>query len=52
MYYLTSVKLPRLRGVSLKLLRFLLENQRTRALLAPGLLTSAGVTAYRQQNRS
>ncbi len=49
MYDLKSVKLPRLSGVSLKLLRFLLENPRIRALLAPGLLTNAGVTAYRQQ---
>jgi len=49
MYDLKSVKLPRLRGVALKLLRFLLENPHTRRLLAPGLLTSAGVTAYRQQ---
>ncbi len=49
MYDLKSVKLPRLRGVPLKLLRFLLENPHTRRLLAPGLLTSAGVTAYRQQ---
>ncbi len=52
MYDLTSVKLPRLRGIPLKLLRFLLENPRTRALLAPGLLKSAGVTAYRQQTDS
>lgn len=49
MYDLKSVKLPRVSGIPLTLLRFLLENSHIRALLAPGLLTSAGVTAYRQQ---
>ncbi|NBU65196.1 MAG: hypothetical protein EBS29_11965, partial [Chloroflexia bacterium] len=49
MYDLTSIKLPRLRGIALNLLRFLLENPRTRVLLAPSLLANAGVTAYRQQ---
>ena len=49
MYELKSVKLPRLSGIPLKILRFLLENRTFRSILAPGLLRSAGVTSYRQQ---
>lgn len=49
MYDLTSVSLPKVSGVPLRLLRWLLEHPQSRAMLAPGLLTNAGVTAYRQQ---
>ncbi len=48
MYDLTSVTLPRLSGVPLKLMRWLLEQPTTRSLLAPELLRNAGVAAYRQ----
>lgn len=48
MYDLTSVSLPRLSGLPLKMMRWLLEQPTTRSLLAPELLRSAGVVAYRQ----
>lgn len=47
MYDLTSVKLPRLAGMPLRIMRWLLEQPTTRALLAPELMRSAGVVAYR-----
>jgi len=47
MYDLTSVKLPRLAGMPLRIMRWLLEQSTTRSLLAPELMRSAGVIAYR-----
>lgn len=52
MYDLTSVKLPRLAGLSLQLMRWLLEQPTTRTLLAPELMRSAGVVAYRQHSET
>jgi len=49
MYDLKSVHLPKVSGIPLRLLRWLLEWAPTRSLLAPGLLKNAGVSAYRQQ---
>lgn len=47
MYDLTSVRLPVLSGTPLRLLRWCMEQPRVRNILAPSLLTNAGVTAYR-----
>ena len=47
MYDLTSVKLPRLAGTSLHIMRWFLEQPATRGLLAPNLMRSAGVIASR-----
>jgi Asp-tRNA(Asn)/Glu-tRNA(Gln) amidotransferase A subunit family amidase len=47
MYDLTSVKLPRLAGIPLRIMRWLLEQPTTRSLLAPELMRNAGVVAYR-----
>ncbi|MFN5058740.1 MAG: amidase [Chloroflexota bacterium] len=52
MYDLTSVKLPRLAGMPLRIMRWLLEQPTTRSLLAPELLRSAGVVAYRQHTET
>lgn len=52
MYDLTSVKLPRLAGMPLQIMRWLLEQPTTRSLLAPELMRSAGVLAYRQHSES
>ncbi len=50
MYDLQSVQLPKVSGVPLRILRWLLEQPTSRALLAPGLLKNAGVTAFRAQH--
>jgi Asp-tRNA(Asn)/Glu-tRNA(Gln) amidotransferase A subunit family amidase len=47
MYDLTSAKLPRLAGIPLRIMRWLLEQPTTRTLLAPELMRSAGVVTYR-----
>jgi Asp-tRNA(Asn)/Glu-tRNA(Gln) amidotransferase A subunit family amidase len=52
MYDLTSVALPVLSGIPLRVLRWCMERKRIRQLLAPGLLASAGVTAFRKQHES
>ena len=52
MYDLTSASLPVLSGIPLRVLRWCMERPRIRSLLAPGLLTSAGVTAFRAQHES
>lgn len=50
MYDLKSVSLPKVSGLPLRLLRWLLEQRLTRSILAPGLLQNAGVSAYRAQH--
>ncbi len=52
MYDLTSVSLPVLAGTPLRLLRWCMERAKLRALIAPGLLASAGVAAYRTQHET
>jgi Asp-tRNA(Asn)/Glu-tRNA(Gln) amidotransferase A subunit family amidase len=52
MYDLISVHLPKVSGLPLRLLRWLLEWAPSRALLAPGLLKNAGVSAYRQHTET
>lgn len=52
MYDLTSVSLPVLSNTPLRILRWCMEQPRLRRLLAPGLLRSAGVAAYRARHEA